>query len=283
MSLGVVPGLAADTAEPLLLERHGHVAHLVLNRPDKLNAIDGRTLALFASAIDEIEADPSIRVVLLRANGKVFCAGADLDYIGVQMRSAATFDSFLATWHTVFRRIERCDRPTIAAVHGLALAGGLELTQVCDVVVAADDAQFGDQHAKFGLFPGGGSTQRLPRLIGHRRALWLLLSGDRFSAAEAYGYGMVTRLAPADDLLIEVTAMAEQLANCSASANAAIKRAVQGGAALELDAALELERSIGVPHMLGPDAQIGLDAFKARRTPVFTGLEPTTGDDDGNT
>jgi enoyl-CoA hydratase/carnithine racemase len=273
MSAGATSEPTPENDEPLLLVREGHVAHVVLNRPGKLNAIDGRMLALLAASFDAIQAEPAVRAVVVRAEGRAFCAGADLDHVGAQMASGGTFAAFLEQWHRTFSLVERCSKPTIAAVHGVALAGGLELTQVCDVVIAADDAELGDQHAQFGLFPGGGSTQRLPRLIGRRAAAWMLLSGERVSAARAAELGLVNRVVPAESLFDEAAAMADTLASRSAEANGAIKRAIREGAGLQLEDALELERSIAVPHMLGTDAQIGLDAFRSRTSPVFVGLE----------
>jgi enoyl-CoA hydratase/carnithine racemase len=277
------PRHTADTdLPPLLLQRDGHVAHLVLNRPGKLNAIDGTVLGLLRSAVENIEADADVRVVVLSASGRAFCAGADLDFVRQQLTSSDDYAAFLREWHDVFCSVERCSKPTIAAVHGVALAGGLELTQVCDVVVAAADAEFGDQHARFGLFPGGGSTQRLPRLIGQRRARWLLLSGERFSASDALEYGMINRVVEPDALMAEAESMAHQLAMMSMSATSAIKRAVIDGAQLPLDAALALERSLAVNHMLGIDARLGLAAFESRTQPVFSGLAPTNGAIDGS-
>lgn len=276
------PRVSAGAAlPPLLLFRLGHVAHLVLNRPAKLNAIDGTVLASLQAAVREIEDDDETRVVVLSASGRMFCAGADLAFVREQLTSADHYATFLRTWHAAFDSIERCSKPIIAAVHGVALAGGLELTQVCDVVVAAENAEFGDQHARFGLFPGGGSTQRLPRLIGQRRARWLLLSGERFSADDARVYGMVNRVVPADALMNEAMAMAEQLATLSVSASAAIKRAAIEGAQVPLEAGLVLEQSIAVDHMLGRDANLGLTAFESRTQPVFTGLPPINGATDG--
>jgi len=179
--------------EPLELRLEGHVAHLTLNRPTKLNAINGRMLQLLDDDISEIEADPEVRAVLVQARGRAFCAGADLEEVAACLAVPGAFGTWLDEWHRIFRRLEHCSKPTVAAVHGVALAGGLELTQVFDIVVASDDARFGDQHAKLGLFPGGGSTQRLPRLVGRRQARWMLLTGETISAQEAWQYGLVTR------------------------------------------------------------------------------------------
>jgi enoyl-CoA hydratase/carnithine racemase len=272
---------APREGEPLLCFRDGHIAHVVLNRPAKLNAIDGVCLGLLRQAVQDIEADDAVRAVVLSGAGRAFCAGADLDYVGAQMESATEFAQFLAEWHGVFGGLERCSKPTIAAVQGVALAGGLELTQVCDVVVAAEDARFGDQHAKFGLFPGGGSTQRLPRLVGARRARWLLLSGEHFTAADAYEFGMVNAVVPPAELLTEALSMAGTLARLSRSASTAIKRAALEGADLTLVEGLQRERELAVDHMLGVDARIGLAAFRERQSPIFSGLRESVGAPDG--
>lgn len=266
------------TSDPVLFVRDGSIATVTLNRPHKLNAIDAATLDGLDDAFATIDGDRKIRAVMVCGRGRAFCAGADLDFVEGQMASAESFGAFLARWHRTFSRIECCEKPTIAAVNGFALAGGLELTQVCDLVVAADDAVFGDQHAKFGLFPGGGSTQRLPRLVGRRRATWLLLSGEQFSAAQALEYGMVNRLVPAGDLVAEAAAMAGLLAERSMSANRAIKRSIREGADLDLAAALRLEQALAVEHMLGDDASTGLRAFHDRRPPVFLGHSNGGGD-----
>jgi enoyl-CoA hydratase/carnithine racemase len=258
---------------PLLLEVTDHIARLTLNRPAKLNAIDDRMLVLLSQYLARIETDPDIRAVLVQGRGRAFCAGADLEVVAQSMKSGSSFRAWLDEWHRVFRLLEHCPKPTVAAVQGLAYAGGLELTQVCDVVVAAKGAWFGDQHAKLGLFPGGGSTQRLPRLIGARRARWMLLSGEPISAIEAREFGMVHQVVECNELDSAAHKCANQLARQSVSANAAIKRAAIEGADLELDAGLELERELAVSHMTGPDPQIGLRAFRERTSPLFTGLE----------
>ncbi len=139
--------------DKVLLERRGAVAELVLNRPDKLNAIDGDCLRLFREHLSTIENDEQTRVVIVRGSGRAFCAGADLDYVGERVSDRRRFGSFLAEWHATFDLFASGDKPIIASVHGCALAGGFELTQVCDFVVLEEDAKFGDQHANFGLFP----------------------------------------------------------------------------------------------------------------------------------
>src|ERR1700733_6503042 len=141
----------------VLFERRGPVGHLALNRPQKLNAIDTECVDLIEALVGTIEADDEVRVVVVSGRGRAFSAGADLAEVE-QAIAEDRFDAFLRRWHRGFGALERCSKPTIAAVHGFALAGGFELTQVCDLLVIEANATIGDQHANFGLFPGGGST-----------------------------------------------------------------------------------------------------------------------------
>jgi enoyl-CoA hydratase/carnithine racemase len=253
------------------LEHKGAVAHIVLNRPDKLNAIDADCLELLAKHVADIESDPAVRVVVVSGRGRAFCAGADLDSVGALASDPPAFAAFMDTWHAAYTALAQCSKPTIAMVHGVALAGGFELVQVCDFCVVADDARIGDQHASFGLFPGGGSTQRLPRLLGTRRALWLLMSGEWISGQEAYDIGLANAVVPFDQLAGRVEDMARLLAGRSPAASAAIKRAVQLGEGRDVETALAAERPIALAHMASEDARIGLEAFRTRSTPTFVG------------
>ncbi|MFD6717489.1 hypothetical protein AMK25_20610 [Micromonospora sp. TSRI0369] len=255
--------------EEVLLERADGVAHLVLNRPDRLNAIDPATLRLLREHIATIEADPGVRAVVVRGNGRVFSAGADMHALGDIVGDPAAFAAFMQDWHDTFDAVAACSRPTVAAVHGIAFAGGFELFQVCDVAVVADDARLGDQHARYGLFPGGGSAQRLPRLIGDRRARWLLLSGEEIPAADAVAAGLANEAVPADRVVARASEMAALLATRSPLASAAIKRALAAGAGLDVGAALAAERPIALAHMASADARAGLDAFYRRVAPRF--------------
>ena len=159
--------------------------------------------------------------------------------------------------------------PSIAAVHGFAYAGGLELTQACDFVVLGRNAVLGDQHANFGLFPAGGSTQRLPRLIPPRVAKWMLMSGEPIDAPTALALGLVNRVVDDDDVFDEALRMADTLGRKSRAGNAAIKAAVHVGSGRPLTDAIDAERSLAVDHMASDDAATGFDAFRSRTTPVF--------------
>lgn len=260
-------------------EPSGDLAQVVLDRPDKLNALSSAALEQLAAAVEAANRDPNVRVIVLSGAGGHFCAGADLDEVEGHLARPPAFDDFLTRWHEVFAIVERSDVPTIAAVHGVALAGGFELLQVCDVVVADPDARIGDQHAKFGLFPGGGSSQRLPRLIGRRQAMWLLLSGEWLPAEEAQAHGLVTVVSEPGRALEKSLELAALLAKRSPLASAAIKRAVRLGEGLPLQAALALEQGVATAHMQTPDALEGLAAFKERRSPDFPGQRTSATED----
>lgn len=257
----------ADEA-PVLLSIDAPIAHITLNRPGKLNALDLACLDLLEQHIATAEADERARVVVISGRGRCFCAGADLSVVDDAIASNA-FGAFLEHWHAAFQRIEACTKPTIAAAHGMALAGGFELTQVCDLVVIGDATRIGDQHAKFGLFPGGGSTQRLPRMVGRRTAAWMLLSGESIPPAHAVALGLANEVAPEADVLTRAAELAHVLAERSVSASHAIKEAMRRGRDLDLPAALDLEIGLAVAHMSSADAATGLAAFKARTTPDF--------------
>lgn len=258
-----------ETSQDVEYERRGPIAHLRLNRPRKLNALDGKCLDLLQDGIERAEQDDDVRAVVLSGRGRGFCAGADLALVADLAGDQQRFDEFLRRWHAVFGRVERSTKVTIGAVHGFALAGGFELTQVCDLLVMGQGATIGDQHAKYGLFPGGGSSQRLPRLVGKRRALWMLLSGEAVDADTALRMGLANEVVRDDDVLARAERIALMLAELSTAAAAAIKRSARLGSDLPLAGALDVERQLAVEHMSSADARTGLDAFQQRTAPDF--------------
>jgi enoyl-CoA hydratase/carnithine racemase len=247
----------------------GGVARITLNRPDRLNAISPELLEDLDRACAAVESDAGVRVVTLSAAGRTFCAGADLRAVKELSPDAQRWDGFMGRWHRVFDRIEALPVPVIAGVHGLALAGGLELVLVADLVVAEEGARLGDQHANFGLVAGGGGSQRLPRLIGARRAKELMLLGGWLTAAQALAWGLVNRVVPAGTVSTAVEEMAGTLAAGSGSANRTVKALVNRAFDTDLGEGLALERRLVAQHMRSADAAEGLRAFAEKRKPVF--------------
>jgi enoyl-CoA hydratase/carnithine racemase len=250
--------------------RDGGIARIVLNRPAQLNAISPLLLEELDRVCEAVEGDPSVRAVTLTAAGRVFCAGADLTAVRELVPDAERWSAFMRLWRRVFSRIEALPVPVVAGVHGLALAGGLELLLVADLVVMDATARLGDQHANFGLVAGGGGSQRLPRLIGARRAKELMLLGGWLDAAQALAWGLVNRVVPAGGVSAAVEELGRTLAQKSGAASRTAKRLVDQGLDMSLADGLELELRLAGEHMRSPDAAEGLAAFAERRPPVFS-------------
>lgn len=258
----------------LLVERDGHVVTVTMNRPEARNAWSLEMIARMWDAWQAIDADPDVRVAILTGADGTFSAGADLKMMHG--------DQSANPWHARFRedpelhwksmlRSYRLKKPLIAAVEGYALGGGTEILQATDIRVAATDATFGLTEAKWGLFPLGGSTVRLRRQIPHTAALEILLTGRRFSAQEAHGWGLVGRLAEPGQALAVAREIAAQIAANGPIAVQAIKRSIYEGSDLSEADALALELEIGQPVFRTRDAREGPRAFAEKRTPDFRG------------
>jgi enoyl-CoA hydratase/carnithine racemase len=247
----------------------GGIARVVLNRPAQLNAISPSLLQDLDRVCDEVERSSAVRAMTLTAAGRAFCAGADLKAVRELSPHPVKWNEFMRLWHRVFNRLEALPVPVVAGVHGFALAGGLELALVVDLVVADASARLGDQHANFGLVAGGGGSQRLPRLIGARRAKELMLLGGWLSAAQSLEWGLVNRVAPAGRLELEVDELATSLADKSPSGNRTVKALVDRGLDMDLGKGLALELELVAEHMRSADAAEGLRAFAEKRAPVF--------------
>jgi enoyl-CoA hydratase len=247
----------------------GGVARVVLNRPEHLNAISPGLLRDLWQVCELVERDSTVKVATITGAGRAFCAGADLKAVQELVPDPVRWSEFIRLWHRVFDRIEALPVPVIAGVHGFALAGGLELALVADLVVVDEGARLGDQHANFGLVAGGGGSQRLPRLIGARRAKELMLLGGWLTARQALEWGLVNRVAPAGKLMETVDALAAELARKSGSANRTVKALVNRALDVDLGSGLLLERELAGAHMRSADAAEGLRAFAEKRPPVF--------------
>lgn len=261
--------MTAVTDLPIRTELRSGVGVIELHRPDKFNCLSSGLLAALDAALTAFEGDRGVRVVLLRAAGKHFCTGADLGEVVVARRDRTALAEFIANGHRVLRRLETTPLPVIAAVHGLCLAGGLELTMCCDVVFAAQSAQFGCQHARYGLVPGWGGTQRLPRLVGTRRALDLMFSARWLPAQEAQAWGLVNHVAAHDALADSVETYCRDLARKSPDGLAVMKQLARAGRDQALPEALALEQNAVVDALRTDNVSEGLAAFEARREPLF--------------
>ena len=245
-------------------EVNAGVARIVLNRPEQLNAINPAMLHDLERVCAAIEGTSAIRAITLTGAGRAFCAGADLRTVRELSPDAAKWDGFMRLWHRVFNRVEALPAPIVVGVHGLALAGGLELVLLADLVVVDAGARLGDQHANFGLVAGGGGSQRLPRLIGARRAKELMLLGGWIGARQAMEWGLVNRVVPAGTVEAVTLALARELAEKSSAASRTVKLLVDRGLDVDLRTGLALEKRKVAEHMRTKDAAAGLRAFRER-------------------
>lgn len=253
----------------VLKESAGRVAVLTVNRPDKRNALNGPTRAALMAALDGIRTDEAIRVVVITGAGdKAFIAGADIG----EFEGRTPVDQFrVMTGPSVFDAIETFPKPVIAMINGFALGGGCELAMACDVRVAADTAKLGQPEVNLGIIPGGGGTQRLPRLVGSGNAYKLLFTGEFIDAGEALRIGLVDEVVPAAELRTRVMALAATISEKSPVALQLIKEAVRAALRTSLDEGLRLETTLfGVAFASG-DKQEGVKAFLEKRKADFTG------------
>ncbi|WP_151638201.1 MULTISPECIES: enoyl-CoA hydratase/isomerase family protein [Noviherbaspirillum] len=257
---------------PVVVSTHGRVGILELARPEKFNCLSTAAHAAIDAALSAFEhRDSGVRAVLVRANGKHFCTGADLDEVKRLRADPDAMSSFIRQGHAVLRRLEASPLPVVAAVQGMCLAGGLELMLACDVVFAASSARFGDQHAQFGLVPGWGGSQRLPRAIGLRRSMDLFLSARWIDAQTALQWGLVNAVCEDDALRQQAFDYCAAMAERSCNGLAAMKRLARAGLEQPLDTALKLEETQATAALLGDDVGEGLAAFEQRRKPEFGG------------
>jgi enoyl-CoA hydratase len=258
------------TYSTLLFELADGIATVTINRPDKLNALNGTVIRELGEAAARIASDASVRGAILTGAGtKAFVAGADIGEIAAQ--GPIDGRARASEGQAAFRRLERCGKPVIAAVNGFALGGGCELAMACHLRVAGEHAKFGQPEVKLGIGPGYGGTVRLPRLVGKGRALDLLLTGRMVDAEEALRIGLVSRVVPADRVLAEARALLESILANGPLAVRACLDAVDAGLEMSLDEALQLEASYFGLLSGTADMREGTAAFLEKRKAEFKG------------
>jgi len=258
--------------ETIIYEKKDMVVTITLNRPDQLNALSPDVYAELYDAMEIIDKDDDVRVVIFKGEGKAFCAGADLKAMQPSLEKASLCVKYLEMCHRTYNRIEELTKPTIAQVHGMCLAGGIELIESCDIIIACESARIGDQHSARGLVPGGGSTQRLIRQMNFRKAKEILLTGEWMSAAEAYEWGFINKVVPDDQLEQAALDMAEKLTKQSPMASKTIKWLCNKGIQADLTTALRMEIASTAQHAFTDDFREGIASFMERRKPEFKGL-----------
>jgi len=247
------------------------VALITINRPAVQNALDMDTLTALEAAVAKAEADEQVRVIVFTGVGdRAFVAGGDIADLNSR-QGLAHYEELGERLHNVFRRIEVCDKPTIAAVNGWALGGGTELLLCIDIRIAAQSARFGLPEITLGLFPGAGGSQRLTRQIPLCMAKQLMFTGERFGAADAERFGLINRVVPDADLMAETLKLAHAIAQKSPLVLKLLKRAMADGGEMPLSAALRYEQAMISLVLDSADAHEGCSAFLQKRAAVFKG------------
>jgi enoyl-CoA hydratase len=250
----------------VLVERRGAVGIVTLNRPAALNAVNAALVAELAAVLDDFEADPAIGAIVLTGNEKAFAAGADVKEMLGKTYPETYLDDFITRdWE----RVGLCRKPVVAAVAGFALGGGCEIAMMCDIVVAADTARFGQPEIKLGTMPGAGGTQRLARFIGKAKAMDLCLTGRMMDAAEAERAGLVSRIVPAAAVVAEAVKIAEQISTMSRPIAMMVKEAVNRAYETPLAEGVRFERRAFHATFATEDRKEGMTAFVEKRAPAF--------------
>lgn len=238
-----------------------------INRPEARNALNLEVRRLLGRYLTEMADDDTVRCIVLTGNDKAFAAGADIK----EMAGAGSIDMLLRGTQNMWRRIYGCPKPVIAAVSGFALGGGCELAMTCDIIIAGESAKFGQPEVKIGIIPGGGGTQRLPRTVGKYKAMRYVLTGDLFSAKEAYEMNLVSEVVPDAEVEQRAVAMAQQIAGLAPLAVQQTKESVIRGMDASLETGLTLETRTLQMLFASKDQKEGMAAFIEKRKPKFEG------------
>jgi enoyl-CoA hydratase len=251
----------------VLLTREGNVGIVQLNRPKVLNALSFSLMSELVKALEELDGDAGIGVIILTGGERAFAAGADL----AEMSQASPVDLVLGRRFELWDRIRKISKPMIAAVGGHCLGGGNELAMSCDIIIASETATFGQPEVNVGIMPGAGGTQRLTRAVGKYKAMEMILTGKSISAEEAYRVGLVNRVIPPESLIVEARRVAAEIASKPPISVRAAKEAVLRAQDTTVEVGLEFERRAFYMLFATEDAKEGMKAFLEKRKPTFKG------------
>ena len=252
--------------ENILVEKTGAVAVIRLNRPQAMNALNAKLMAELAQALGELEADDGVRCLVLTGNDKAFAAGADIK----EMKDRTFMDVYKTDFITAtWEQLSKTRKPVIAAVAGYALGGGCEIAMMCDFIIAADNARFGQPEITIGTIPGSGGTQRLTRFVGKSKAMEMCLTGRMMDAAEAERSGLVSRVVPLADLMAEAMKAAEKIAGLSLPMVMLAKEAVNRAYETTMAEGVRFERRLFHATFATEDQKEGMSAFAEQRPPKF--------------
>ncbi len=253
------------TFENIIVERRDNVGLITLNRPKALNALSGPLMDELGRALDELEADAAIGAIVLTGSDKAFAAGADIK----EMQDKTWPGIYLEDFMTQSQRLAECRKPVIAAVAGYALGGGCEIAMMCDFILAADSARFGQPEVNLGVTPGFGGTQRLIRQVGKSKAMEMCLTGRMMDAEEAERVGLVSRIVAADELIDEAVGTAQRIAEMSGHVTMAIKESINRAYEIPLGEGVRFERRLFQAGFGSADQKEGMAAFVDKRQPKF--------------
>jgi enoyl-CoA hydratase len=254
------------STETITVETRGRVGVVRLNRPQALNALNATLRSELLAAVEAFDADAGIGCIVITGSDKAFAAGADIK----EMADRSYVDIFNADYAADYERLTRVRKPIIAAVAGFALGGGCEVAMMCDFIIAADTAKFGQPEIKLGVIPGIGGTQRLTRAVGKAKAMDLILTGRMMDAAEAERSGLVARVVPAASLMDETMTLAETIAAMSLPSVLAAKEAVNRSFETTLAEGVRFERRVFHALFATKDQKEGMAAFIEKRPPKFS-------------
>ena len=252
----------------IIVETHGRVGMIRINRPAALNALCDALMDELTAVLDQGEADPTLRCFVITGSERAFAAGADIKEMAPKSYAEVFTEDFITrNWE----RVTRCRKPVIAAVAGYALGGGCELAMMCDFIIAADNARFGQPEINLGVMPGAGGTQRLTRFVGKSKAMDMILTARMMDAAEAERSGLVSRVVPLADLLPNALETAKKIASLSPLAVMMAKETVNAAYETQLAEGVKLERRLFHSLFAFDDQKEGMAAFTEKRRPAFKG------------